>query len=264
MITFKKKEQYDVTCIVGLPGVGKTSTAQLIAIDYLEQEKNVWSTVPLAGAFQVDVDKIGTFDWVTKNADGSLKRGGVLLVDEAGLVANNREWKGFPKPFLEFMKYHRHYQMDVYFFSQGVDMDVSIRRLASRWFKFCNCRIPLIGHNYVTMIPVEPILVIENGQWVIKYIAHDGFFDVKRLPIHKAWGLFDSFSVPEKPVIEFKKWYEYVKNKKEKINLKDRLKYIKKMFFVKCYKFFHKKLWGKDEEIKLLKGDFKNDIKDKG
>lgn len=258
MITFKKKEQYDVTCIVGLPGTGKTSTAQLIVIDYLEQGKSVWSNVPLAGAYQVDIDEIGTFDWAVKNLDGTLKRGGVLIIDEAGLVANSRDWKGFPKPFLEFMKLHRHYQMDVYFLSQGNDMDISIRRLSSRWFKFCKCRIPLIGHNFVNMIPVESDLMIENGEWKIKYIPHDSFFEIKRMGIHKSWGLFDSYSVPEKPLKEFKTWADYVVPIKQEISFKERINYIKKMFFIKCYKFFHKKLWGKDEEIKLLKGDVKN------
>ena len=57
--------------------------------------------------------------------------GGRVIIDEAGIEYNNREFKDFSKKSLYFYKYHRHYQLAVDVFSQGFDdMDKKIRTLA--------------------------------------------------------------------------------------------------------------------------------------
>ena len=248
--SFTKPKEYFMTCVVGVPGTGKTSTAQLLVLEALKRGENVWSNVPLAGAYKVDIEDIGTFDWSTLDAEGNRNDGGLLIIDEAGLVANNRDWKGFPKGFLEFLKLHRHYKVDVYFFSQGVDMDVSIRRLSTRWYKFSKCRIPLIGHNYTNIIPVVSDIVINNGKFDLVYTAKDGFIDIKRMPIYKSFGLFDSFSTPDLPIVEFKKWSEIIIRKHNgKFTIKIKLKRFLRYLSLKLYKFSNKKLWG-DEDWK--------------
>ena len=54
---------------------------------------------------------------------------GRLIWDEAGLDYDNRKMKMADEE-VYFYKYHRHYQMDVDFFSQGLDVDIKIRKLA--------------------------------------------------------------------------------------------------------------------------------------
>ncbi len=54
---------------------------------------------------------------------------GRLIIDEAGLEYDNRKMS-MTNDEIYFFKYHRHYQLDVDFFSQGLDVDIKIRKLA--------------------------------------------------------------------------------------------------------------------------------------
>ena len=54
---------------------------------------------------------------------------GRLIIDEAGLEYDNRKM-AMTADEIYFFKYHRHYQLDVDFFSQGLDVDIKIRKLA--------------------------------------------------------------------------------------------------------------------------------------
>ena len=54
---------------------------------------------------------------------------GRLIIDEAGLEYDNRKM-AMTTDEIYFFKYHRHYQLDVDFFSQGLDVDIKIRKLA--------------------------------------------------------------------------------------------------------------------------------------
>lgn len=52
---------------------------------------------------------------------------GRLIIDEAGLEYDNRKM-AMTTDEIYFFKYHRHYQLDVDFFSQGLDVDIKIRK----------------------------------------------------------------------------------------------------------------------------------------
>ena len=55
--------------------------------------------------------------------------GSLLIIDEAGLVHDNRDFKNFPAEAIEFYKQHRKKQVSIILASQSVDVDKKIRQL---------------------------------------------------------------------------------------------------------------------------------------
>lgn len=110
----------------GVPGAGKTTFAAWLTRRDLRRGTPVWSNVPITGAYKLEPKSdIGTF----------MISEGRVIIDEAGLEYNNRDFKDFSRKSLYFYKYHRHYQLAVDVFSQGFDdMDKKIRTLAQRLY----------------------------------------------------------------------------------------------------------------------------------
>lgn len=235
-------DDYKITCFVGSPGSGKSSTAQYIILDCLKKNKKVWSNMPFYGAYKLDLDDLGKYELTKEGEEG------VLIIDEAGIAYNSREWKGLPKNVLEFLKYHRHYRLDVYFFSQADDMDRAIRSLSQQWYKII--KLPLLLNRFSALIPVEVQLVIKGGEWALDYVANPNIFSWTYIPIYKTWGFYDSFS--RKPLLskEFEKWDI---NITPKINIISKFKNKISLFLKKFFNFIKKILFKKKINDKIKK-----------
>ena len=126
----KKKRKYKIPHVLsiyfGVPGSGKTTFAAWLAKRDLKRGLRVWSNVPITGTFKLEPkDDIGKWDI----SDGR------VIIDEAGIEYNNRDFKKFSDSQLKFYKYHRHYELAVDIFSQGFDdMDKKIRTLAQKLY----------------------------------------------------------------------------------------------------------------------------------
>lgn len=137
-IFFKVKEMMHPTNILsiyfGVPGAGKSTIAAHLVRKDLKKNKKVWSNVPITGAIQLEPkDDIGKY----------MIHDGHVIIDEAGIEYNNRDFKKFTNESLYFYKYHRHYQLDIDFFSQGhEDCDKKIRDLAQRLYVVKKSFIP--------------------------------------------------------------------------------------------------------------------------
>lgn len=112
----------------GLPGSGKSTTAAALAykfspvINKKSRYTNVYTNfeIKCPGVTIIDNDCIGQY-LLTKCA---------LIVDEALIFANSRDYKNFSKSLLKFMTQHRHFRCDLYFFSQRYNgLDLNIRAL---------------------------------------------------------------------------------------------------------------------------------------
>ena len=122
----KCKIPHILSVYFGVPGSGKTTFAAWLTKRDLRRGGKVWSNVPITGAFVLDPkEDIGQY----MICDGR------VIIDEAGIEYNNRDFKRFTEESLYFYKYHRHYELAVDVFSQGFDdMDKKIRTLAQRLY----------------------------------------------------------------------------------------------------------------------------------
>lgn len=116
-----------VSLFFGLPGSGKTTLISYFAFRGVKNKnyKNVYSNVHLSieGVTYIDNECIGRFNL----SDG------LILIDEASLFADNRDYKSFDKKVKEFFLLHRHYNVDILLFTQQWDgVDRKIRVITDR------------------------------------------------------------------------------------------------------------------------------------
>lgn len=130
----KGKQEHILSVYFGVPGSGKTTFAAWLAKRDLKRGLKVWSNVPITGTMKLDCQEdIGNY----MICDGR------VIIDEAGIEYNNRDFKSFSKKQLYFYKYHRHYELAVDVFSQGHDdMDKKIRSLAQRLYVVKKSMLP--------------------------------------------------------------------------------------------------------------------------
>lgn len=137
-----------VSLYFGLPGCGKTTLMTKLAFKAVRSGRycNVYCNVPLSipGVTYIDNECIGTYEL----------RDCLLLIDEATLFADSRDFKNFSKGRLEYFLEHRHRNADICLFTQQWDgVDRKIRVITDRvyyiykgsftkkWFSKCY-RIP--------------------------------------------------------------------------------------------------------------------------
>lgn len=120
-----------VCMFFGLPGAGKTTCLASIALresrrkGILKRYENIYSNVRLSisGVTYIDNDCIGKYD--LSNC--------LLLIDEATLFADNRNYKNFDIGKITYFLEHRHYKADIYLFTQQWDgVDRKIRVITDR------------------------------------------------------------------------------------------------------------------------------------
>ena len=181
--------------VFGTPGSGKTTflawIARLCAKDHKRIYTNVRSlSVTGADIVYIDKNQIGTYDI----SDG------VLLLDEASIDYNNRLMRMTHKE-IEFFKYHRHYNLTVYIFSQSWDdADVTLRRLATNYFLVRKSFLYFLNKHIVVKAIRKVLFIKEDDRQIV-----DGY-EFKKLgkyvfPAKKVFGCFNSFD--RKPLQPF-------------------------------------------------------------
>lgn len=129
-----------ISLYFGLPGCGKTTILAKIAhdtdvrIDRAKKGKTlrkcpykmIYGNIPLEG---IKNYRVINFDWLGRYD----LRDCLILIDEATIEADNREYKTFVGSKKDFFLLHRHYCCDVIFFSQSWDsLDKRIRTITDR------------------------------------------------------------------------------------------------------------------------------------
>jgi len=189
-----RKKPKTITVYFGVPGSGKTTLAALFTKKSLKHRETVFSNVPILGSYQyTPFLDLGT----------NMIEDCVLLLDEASLEFNNRNFSKFPKTCIEFFKLHRHYGVRVDVFSQSYeDMDVTIRRLATRYKIVRKSIIPfcIVTRTASAIIDIdkESKQFISGYEW--KPLSWRWYFSPP------AWKLFDSYDAP---TLKNKKWQKW-------------------------------------------------------
>lgn len=153
----------------GLPGCGKTTYAvklaiqkvRLISLGLDKKHRFVYTNFPVNHplVFQISNDMIGEYDLSDS----------LIIIDEATLFADNRDYKQFNQAKKAFFMLHRHYNCDIYLFHQEAGaVDKKIRGITDAVYyikksKLRPHRSKAIKLNYCVAIPEAKGLVDGEG-----------------------------------------------------------------------------------------------------
>lgn len=147
------------------PGMGKTTYAAKIVRDNVitklnEENKPVYSNVPILGAIQIkSVKDLGKY----------LYKDCVIIFDEAGTQLSNRSWQvNLDMDTIEFIKKHRHYNADIYVFSQSHgDVDNKFRELTTKILMLQKTRFPFQVHAHAIRKKMDLVggAIVEYFEW---------------------------------------------------------------------------------------------------
>lgn len=192
--TRKFRNPYKLIMVFGKKGSGKSTLITKLAIQAIRKGKVVYSTIYVPGVRLFDVRYIGHYNFPPES---------VVLIDEVGMIWDNREFKNFKPEVRDWFKLQRHNRVTVYLFSQTFDVDVKLRNLTDYMYLVQN-RFGIfsiakkIKRGIIIVNPdgqseariadsleFEPFFLSLFGlkSWIITYIPH--------------WvKYFDSFSLP--------------------------------------------------------------------
>lgn len=173
-----------------------TFSGKLLASRFFKRSIPVYSNVPITGSYQLDPQKdIGK----VMVCDGK------VIIDEAGIEYNNRNFKAFGQDAIYWYKYHRHYECSVDVFSQSYeDMDITLRRLAQNYFVVKKSLIP---YCIVCTKIHRKVGIDDNTHQIIdKYYFGLPFISSKWVFSPPLWKLFNSYSRKEMPEKDWEVW----------------------------------------------------------
>lgn len=171
-------------------------TALLLNSRYLKRRIDVYSNVPITGAYQLDA-KTDIGRYMIEDAK--------IIIDEAGIEYNNRNYKSFSQEAIYFYKYHRHYRTSVDVFSQSYDdMDVTLRRLAQNFYVVRRSLVPfcVVARRIRRKVGVDE----HTKQIMDLYAMGLPLVDTKRIFAPSLWKLFNSYSRKELPKKAWPVW----------------------------------------------------------
>ena len=165
----------------GVPGAGKTTYAACLAKQAIKLGVPVYSNVPIKGTYKLE-PKLDLGKFLVERC--------LVIIDEAGLEHNNREFAKFSKDNRYFYKFHRHYSAKVAVFSQADDMDLTIRNVAFRLYLIKKSFLP----GFILIKPmIKKIDIDKNTHQPTAMYDWDFFIFNKRVFAPKYWKMFDTY-----------------------------------------------------------------------
>ncbi len=125
----KYQNPYRLTMVFGKKGAGKTTLLTKLAIKYMKLGYKVFSNVEIFGCYQLDPADFGFVQFPPNS---------VILIDEASLIWDNRQYKSFKPEVAKYLRLMRHYKNIVFLFSQSFDVDKKIRDMCDQLYLATN------------------------------------------------------------------------------------------------------------------------------
>lgn len=128
-LTRKFLNPYKLIMVFGKKGSGKTTFLTKVAINEIKNNKTVYSTIDIPGTRKFDVNDLGLSIFPINS---------VILIDEVGMIWDNRDFKNFKTHVRDYFKFQRQYKNKVYLFSQTFDVDLKLRNLTDEMYLLTN------------------------------------------------------------------------------------------------------------------------------
>lgn len=193
----KFQNPYKLYMIFGKKGSGKSSYLAKLAIRYTRRGYIVYTNMDdldIPGVRYIDPKKLGVFVPVPHS---------VILLDEVGMLYDNRNYKDFKPEVRDFFKLQRHYQTIVYLASQSFDVDKKLRDLTDSMILVSN----LFGFMSLIRPITKKITLTEASSMGESKIADNLKFTFplswKFLYLPRYSKYFQSFLLPEHQYIDF-------------------------------------------------------------
>lgn len=123
------RNPYKLFMVFGKKGSGKSTLMCKLAIKYTKKGFTVYCNSYIPGTYYFDAADVG-FVHFPENS--------VLLIDEVGMIWDNRDFKTFKKEVRDYFKLQRHYKHIVFLFSQSFDVDKKLRDLTDNMYLITN------------------------------------------------------------------------------------------------------------------------------
>lgn len=197
LVTKKYVNPYQLYLIFGKKRSGKSTYLTKLAYKYLKRGWNVYTNMEdlmVPGVRFFNIQHLGDF---VPEAHS------LLLIDEVGMIWDNRDFKAFRPEVRDFFKLQGHLKVIVYLASQTFDVDKKIRDLTDGMFLQTKLlRVFSIGRRIRRTVTLTESTseaesrICENlkwapfWQWTFTFIPH--------------WAKrFNSFAIPDKPKLTY-------------------------------------------------------------
>lgn len=224
---------YTLTMVFGKKGAGKSSYLAKLALQHACRGWTVYSTLDIAGTFSFNPNDLGVFYTPSELASGLTVRqeidldyckehynkrvyryfrdiskvkptGNVLiLIDEVGMIWDNRNFKNFSDSTRNWFKLQRHYRCKVVLFSQSFDVDKKIRDLCDdMWLIQKKLRVFSYGKHILRRLDIAEGDAVSGESKLIDVLKFDSLFffflGSRSMTYLPRWScLFDSFYIED-------------------------------------------------------------------
>lgn len=188
---------YRLYMVFGKKGSGKTTYMCKLSLRYSKRGYTVFSNAELPGSTLVNIKLLGDF---------VPPPGSVLLIDEVGMIWDNRHYKTFEDKYRNFFKLQRQYKNIVYLFSQTFDIDKKLRDLTDVMY-MVTCPIPVLSicrRIKRTLVLVQPDgesegRIADGLEFIPWYMSLFGMRSIEFTWIPSYASFFKSYNPPSLP-----------------------------------------------------------------
>lgn len=194
----------------GLPGSGKSTFLTMIAQKEIKRiqrgksrYKRVFTNFYCQGCYIIEYAKLGLYDFSDS----------LILLDEITLDADSRNFKQFDQVKKQFFLLHRHYGIDVIYFTQQWDgVDKKIRDITHDLYYVKKLRLPFISNLSVATRIFRVLDINEDTKEIVNGYRFPNWFDrlIGRTKEYcwrpKYYKYFDSFDTIPLETIDYVEW----------------------------------------------------------
>lgn len=201
LCTKKYINPYKLYMVFGKKGSGKSTLMTRLAVQHIKKGWTVYCTenINVSGVRLFDVSLIGKRSFDSHS---------LVLIDEVGMIWDNRDFKNFATSVRDWFKLQRHYQCKVYLFSQSFDIDKKLRDLTDGLY-LCQTKARVI--TWAKRIHRKIVLTESESDRESRISENLEFDSILSWPfggriltfIPKYAKYFDSHSVPHKDPVPY-------------------------------------------------------------